>query len=131
MDFLPEVFEIRQVFFGLGGMNKMYLNDEGLIFEWTPDLPDEEPRKIEITPLKEEWIAFWNVIMDLDAWTWDKEYVPPTDMHMDGDIVDINILFRSMKIKTHCWCYTPTHFEDFYYALYELTDLHMDHPGGI
>jgi hypothetical protein len=131
MDFLPEVFEIRQVFLGLAGVNKLSYQKDMLVFEWIPDLKDEKPRRTEITPLKEEWLSFWNIMMDIDAWIWEKEYVPSPDINMDGDIIDINISFRYMKINTHCWCKTPPQFKEFYYALYELTDLHFDVPGGI
>jgi hypothetical protein len=131
MDFLPEVFEVRQVFFGHGGVNKLSYQNGILFFEWIPDLEGENPRKTEIAPLKEEWLSFWNEMQDIDAWTWEKEFIPPPDVNMDGDIVDINISFKYMKIDTHCWCITPPQFKEFYYALYELTDLHFDVPGGI
>lgn len=131
MDFLPDVFEVRQVFFGFGGLNKLIYQNGILFFEWIPDIDGENPRKIEIAPLEEEWISFWNEMEDMDAWTWDEEYVPPPDMDMDGNILDVNISFKQMKINTHCWCKDPPRHKDFYYALYELTDLHFDVPGGI
>ena len=131
MDFLPEIFEVRQVFYGLGGVNKLIYQDGTLIFEWIPDLKIETPRKMDITPLKEEWISFWNELEDIDAWTWEEEYVPTPNIDMDGNIVDIHISFKYLKINTHCWCENPPGFKDFYYALYELTDLHFDVPGGI
>ncbi len=130
MEFLPEVFEVRKVFFGLGGVNKISYQNGTLTFEHIPDLEGDEHRKTEITPLREDWINFWNEMEDIDAWTWEEEYVPPPDIDMDGDVIDVNILFNHMKIKTNCWCSSPPHFEEFYYALYDLIDLHLDNPGG-
>lgn len=130
MDFSPEIFEVRQVFRGHDGFNRLTYQDDKLIFEWVPDSLDEQPRKIELHPLQEEWISFWNIMEDIDAWTWEKEYVPPSDINMGGDILDIEISFKYMKINTHCWCETPPQFKEFYYALFELTDLHFDVPGG-
>lgn len=130
MDFLPDVFEVRQMFSHLGGVNKLTYQNEALIFEWIPDLDTESPVKNVIYPLKEDWISFWNLLDVIDAWIWEQEYTPQPHMDMDGNVVDINILFKYLKINTHSWCETPPRFDEFYYALYELTDLHFDTPGG-
>jgi len=51
MSFLPEKFEIKQVFFGLGGVNILCLNGESLIFEWNPDIKSQDHIKLEVSPL--------------------------------------------------------------------------------
>ena len=58
---------------------------------------------------------------EIGAWSWKEKYI----------ITDIKIKYKDKQIKTHCWCNAPDRFEDFFKAIRELTDLHVDVPGGM
>lgn len=131
MSYLPEMFEIKKVFFGLRGVNILCLNGETLIFEWNPDIKTQDNRKLEISPLEGEWLTFWSQMDNIGIWNWKDKYHPPEDICADGDIFDIKILLKGRKVETNCWCNAPQGMGDFYKALNELIGLDIEVPGGI
>jgi hypothetical protein len=131
MNYLPDEFEVKYVFFGLGGSNKLSLKGDMLLFEYHPDLPKHKSRKLVLAPLRDEWLFFWSKMEDIGAWQWKERYEPPENMYVDGDITDIKISYQDKNINTYCWCNAPPRLVEFYEAVYKLTDLHIDSPGGL
>lgn len=114
MKYPPDKFEVAHVFFGLCGSNKLYFKGDRLHFHYKPDSWSKyEPRNLEIAPLEDEWIQFWNKMDEIGAWDWEEEYVPPKDVFMDGNMTDINLSYNGRKIKSFCWCFGPTMLGEF------------------
>lgn len=107
--YLPDEFEIKIIFFGMGGCNRLYIKKDRLVFNYFPErYSKDKPRNLEITPLKNEWVRFWSKIDEIGAWEWKDKYEPPPGICADGDISDIFISYKGKEIMTHCWCNAPS-----------------------
>ncbi len=127
MNYLPDKFEVANVFFG-GGVNKLYLNNDMIIFSYEPEYGVNLSRNLELTPLEDEWNRFGGRMDEIGAWSWKEKYVTPDDILMDGNIINTEITYNGHYIKTFCWCIGPPTLIEFYKAI---KNLDISSPGGI